>query len=638
VTSLFAQSFGNLLASHWNVVLLVGFAFFLLQIGLCLRFVLRMRRQARTLTALYQDVLDGGDGRPTARVGGGRFPWLTWVDEVFPAGTKTPGNYTRDDVLKELDTRLASCSDYLLLQRMGVMAPLLGVILTVLGFWWLEVDPSSDMSLNDILLAVTPLVVGVGTGAVLALINQGLLHAAGMEVESLRMAARSWFDTVIWSDVGLDTQAATVKAVSGVEKMAQAVSEAAEKQNDSAQWLSDSTLAIQKAAAQFSDTIRDFHGRTEGLPEELGGMRDALESAVETLQSLTPVSERVIAGLDVSVSAFKTAVENQFVEAARLHRTAVGDIFDSAERLERTTEHLVAGAQKWSQVVSAHSGSFQELGQAVTHSLQVDLVPAHQKLRATVDSFNTCVGEISACMRSLRSTTESLSGNIEAATQNIGTFAHQFEPTVTAFRDAVDSQFTTATEQHAHQVKALTESVDQIHQSGEALAKGTTALEQLLTKQAALQEQVEPTQHALLAATEKIARAGDTLGETLQSEVTLSQQVMGDAAKSFATSADHLQAIITEGLAPVTERLVVLDQTLARLEGTVSALHEFSAASSNVEELSQSLAQAASVSRAISELPERIQEILERLVAAQQEAKTNSSGKMLGWLRGRSDH
>jgi hypothetical protein len=99
--------------------------------------------------------------------------------------------------LQELDNRIASNGNYVLLQRMGVMAPLLGVILTVAGFYWLHVD-NEDQSLQSILLAVTPLVGGVGTGAVLALINQALLHIAGRRVESLRMTARTWFDTVIW--------------------------------------------------------------------------------------------------------------------------------------------------------------------------------------------------------------------------------------------------------------------------------------------------------------------------------------------------------------------------------------------------------------------------------------------------------
>ncbi|HVT27732.1 MAG TPA: hypothetical protein VHE81_06915 [Lacipirellulaceae bacterium] len=124
--------------------------------------------------------------------------WLKWVVVNFPADAASSGNFTREDALTELDVQIAGDGRYLLLQRMGVMAPLLGVILTVAGFYWLHVS-EKDQSLQTILWAVTPLVSGVGTGAVLALINQGLLHIAGQRVESLRMKARTWFDTVVWN-------------------------------------------------------------------------------------------------------------------------------------------------------------------------------------------------------------------------------------------------------------------------------------------------------------------------------------------------------------------------------------------------------------------------------------------------------
>jgi hypothetical protein len=106
-----------------------------------------------------------------------------------------------------MDTHIASDGSYLLLQRMGVMAPLLGVVLTVAGFYWLDVG-GDEASLQTILSAVTPLVAGVGTGAVLAMINQILLHFAGQRVESLRTTARTWFDAVIWSRSGAETSAA----------------------------------------------------------------------------------------------------------------------------------------------------------------------------------------------------------------------------------------------------------------------------------------------------------------------------------------------------------------------------------------------------------------------------------------------
>jgi hypothetical protein len=122
--------------------------------------------------------------------------------------------------LQELDTQIASNGNYLLLQRMGVMAPLLGVVLTVAGFYWLRVG-DGDQSLQSILLAVTPLVSGVGTGAILALINQALLHIAGRRVESLRMTARSWFDAAVWRRFGSGALPANLTPAQMVEQFVQ---------------------------------------------------------------------------------------------------------------------------------------------------------------------------------------------------------------------------------------------------------------------------------------------------------------------------------------------------------------------------------------------------------------------------------
>jgi hypothetical protein len=191
----------DFLSNEWAPVIGVGLLFFLLQLTLCMSIWFRLRRQEKAIKRLCRDFKQGGDGRTGVRSLAKKHAWLQWVASNFPTDSAVPGNFTREDALRELDTRIASNGNYLLLQRMGVMAPLLGVVLTVFGFYWLHVG-DEDQSLQTILLAVTPLVSGVGTGAVLALINQALLHIAGRRVESLRMTARTWFDTVIWSGSG----------------------------------------------------------------------------------------------------------------------------------------------------------------------------------------------------------------------------------------------------------------------------------------------------------------------------------------------------------------------------------------------------------------------------------------------------
>lgn len=209
----------ELLSSQWVVVAGIGLMFFLVQLVLSFSFCSRMKRQERAIRRLYRDREKGGTGRADRRELPWGFAWIHWVNANFPKnGGQSSNNFTREDVLSELDTRIASYGDYLLLQRMGVMAPLLGVVLTVVGFYWLKVG-EGDESLQSILSAVAPLVSGVGTGAVLALINQALLHMAGRRVESLRMMARTWFDTVIWSRASFDTQGSTGKAVQAMERL-----------------------------------------------------------------------------------------------------------------------------------------------------------------------------------------------------------------------------------------------------------------------------------------------------------------------------------------------------------------------------------------------------------------------------------
>lgn len=210
----------DFLSNEWAPVIGVGLVFFLLQVVLCISFCFRMRRQERAIRRLRCDFERGGDGRNSIRSLGARHAWLHWVDVNFPADATSLSNFSREDALQELDTQIASNGNYLLLQRMGVMAPLLGVVLTVAGFYWLRVG-DGDQSLQTILLAVTPLVSGVGTGAVLALINQALLHLAGRRVESLRMTARSWFDTVIWRRFSSGAMPANLSPAQMIEQFVQ---------------------------------------------------------------------------------------------------------------------------------------------------------------------------------------------------------------------------------------------------------------------------------------------------------------------------------------------------------------------------------------------------------------------------------
>lgn len=255
---------GDRTLNAWGMVGAVGFLFFLVQAGLCLSFCRRLRRQEQVLRRSFRMYEAGKNGRSEDGTEIDRTSWHGWIVSLFPAdANRESGHFTREDALQELDARIASDGGYLLLQRMGVMAPLLGVVLTVAGFFWLHVD-ANEQSLQGILMAVTPLVSGVGVGAVLALINQVLLHVAGRRVESLRLLGRTWFDTVIWRNVNGGNPIAAVSstqvmedflrgALDDVERLADTLSRAAE---------------INAALADLPEKIRSVLDRKLSLEQE----------------------------------------------------------------------------------------------------------------------------------------------------------------------------------------------------------------------------------------------------------------------------------------------------------------------------------------------------------------------------------
>ena len=104
----------------------------------------------------------------------------------------------------------------------------------------------------------------------------------------------------------------------------------------------------------------------------------------------------------------------------------------------------------------------------------------------------------------------------------------------------------------------------------------------------------------------------------------------------FRESTRHLTTFIGRGLDPVTQRLTQLDETLARFAGTVDLIRDFSAARTDIEHLSRSLAQAATVADAITALPDQVREVLEQVaITHQEELARNSRGGLFSLFGGR---
>jgi hypothetical protein len=325
------------LSDHWAVVIGVSVAFFVVQAILSMKLYAQAWDQDRLLRQLRREFNEGESGRPLPLDPVDDFGWLEWVLTAFPSRDeqRPSARFNRETALHELDTRIASDWSYLLLQRMGVMAPLLGVVLTVIGFYWLKIDNAAEQSLQTILVSVTPLISGVGAGAVLALLNQCLLQSVGGRLERVRLSARNWFDAVVWPQAALSSQTDASAAIGAIEKFSSILAGAAERHAASSAQVMASTAALQRAAAKFEQAVESVRDEVQGLPQTLAGIRDATASSAESLQDLIPVGARAVANLDVSVAAFRTTIDREFAEAARLHLHASKTLDAAVEQMHR---------------------------------------------------------------------------------------------------------------------------------------------------------------------------------------------------------------------------------------------------------------------------------------------------------------
>jgi methyl-accepting chemotaxis protein len=612
---------GEFRVDNWLVVIAVGLVFFLVQLALTLRFNFRLRRQQRNLARLARDVEKGGDGRPDSAKLRESYGWIDWVVANFPArSTNPPANYSREDVLQELDTRIASDSAYLLLQRMGIMAPLLGVVLTVIGFYFLEINDEQEQSLQSILLAVTPLVAGVGTGAVLALINQVLLHLAGRRVESLRLAAREWFDAVIWRHIGLDTQAATVKAVRAIERLATSVNESATRHDASSNRMAQTTTSMKDAATQFGQVVKSFTTEIRGIPESLSEVRRSTSAAAASLDDLIQMGTRAVANLDVSVAAFRTALDREFATAAQLHLRSSKILSDSAQGISEAAELLKSGAGDVKQITQSSAASFEKLDD----SIRQQMVPANRR-------FHEAVHELSGHAAAVTKAARDLSSHVESTASELDKTAGRLVPSFNSLSDAVDQRFGPAVAQQGKQVESISQSMERLREVAESMSEGMRGLRSMLEEFSVAVGRTGPLQESLVGTAKELTEAGKHLRRSIESDMAPSQRTMHDSAATFAQAAAQMSDFTRDGLVPATRELSTLHDTLRGLEEVVTSIRSFSQARGDIDRLNATLARSAEISDAIAALPDQLREILEQN-ANHRAGLSNLPGKVRTWL------
>ncbi len=231
---------------------------------------------------------------PDRAGGAGGFVWLKNVRAMFAqasGGWLENSPLPRDAVIDTLDNELWRTSRYSALQRWGLAAPLIGVILTALGFMVSPPDLNGEVS--DIMTKLGPLFMGVLVGAVMALINQVYLHLAAQEIVQVRAKAVHWFDDVVWRSIRQNAgnalgqaAAATQDAVKHLEKTSSELAACNTTYRDSLLELNRQLATVREAAHMTSNTFDAFS-------LTFGEMNEQIRASIRALTALNETSAAV---------------------------------------------------------------------------------------------------------------------------------------------------------------------------------------------------------------------------------------------------------------------------------------------------------------------------------------------------------
>ncbi|MCC9608090.1 hypothetical protein LOC68_01740 [Blastopirellula sp. JC732] len=248
-----------------------------------------------------------------------QFDWLTWLQAEF--GYRGDSG-DRGAALRELDRRLGSYPGLVILQRIGPVAPLLGVVVTAVSFLMLNLGPifasqeanaSFTGFLDGLLREIQPLLWGTLAGAALAILNLLLLLILQYWGDRLRNVCLEYYD-VLFRKHWRESQSNRIE------------------------------LAIERWGVEMSSataTLRETCGQMNNAQQDVLNSVRALASAGEALEKNTLTLQRAFENIDSSTNGLAPAVKQLTVTAENFSSAANLIDRDVFKRLTETSTRLI---------------------------------------------------------------------------------------------------------------------------------------------------------------------------------------------------------------------------------------------------------------------------------------------------------
>jgi hypothetical protein len=483
------------------------------------------------------------------------------------------------------------------LQRIGVMAPLFGVIFTALGLLTLDTSQASDSA--AILEAIKPFGIGIGGGAFVAIVNQVVMVASEFLYRTVQADVTTFavdaIDRLNESKAGPEiaslppeTQLFLDKLTSGIGPLVEALGSAS-RHLDGTQQIQQSCL---KAIDSLAEGVRQLEIQAERQKGATTAYVDSIEKGVlpsqkelqkaakkvsdvaialaTPLENFLKATEQLVVGYETAAEgmqafgagtkAFARVVEDGFVPSAEKHHQAAKELETMVIRSRQAADGFVGGITRF-----AKSFEYQhEVTDRIVELIDQKAAPAYEflaKSAKTLEGSTTAMAEHTEGFRAAVLEQVALSRQIQETSERAAAAIADAGRSLAASTNHVFMEPVSASTKLLERFEAVPRGLDPFVES---LRETAATLSKTSREQASFTAATETSLAATKAAADKLIGVAGSLEGSITT-LTQAAKSAGDLYSRFDAVTDGHAKKIRDASEPLVERLTVLAETLKKL-------------------------------------------------------------------------
>ena len=452
-----------------------------------------------------------------------------------------------------------SLLSYRFLERMTVVAPLLGLLVTCWGLF------GGRVNLDDIQNSMRPLVLGVGGGAAIALANQCFLFVVQSRASAVQHASRA----ILRQQLGVERNSQEPTAGPGflTAPFLEALRVATERNDELVHVLQHLNERFIEQADSHRAAVAALLNTVGVLPAHLSALAKSIDGAETVFASSASTFTEVAATLQKDVCGFSDIISSQLTplvsgQAAHL---------DALKKISTASREAIEGLGETVGLLKAAALRHEDITKAYRESVEEVVIPSQKQVRDAASKIGNAARALTIPLEGLITGISDLGARVESGSQSF----EQLRRGAELFSEVVDQALAPALQHHLAYAGDLQKSAAQVLAAAEEIRSGASGLDVSSMYQAATTDRMLAViEQKMIPTYSLLERTALSLEGAVQMFVEHSDHLRR-ATLEQADSASGLRAevaVVVKSFAEAGQRLAKHDDAVSEPLAAVTAL------------------------------------------------------------------